>query len=121
MEATDRLIARRARLFGPEVPTFYRRPLHIVRGAGVHLWDADGTAYLDGYNNVPHVGHAHPKVVEAVAGQLATLDTHSRYLHAAILDYAERLIETFDPALSTVLFACTGSEAMDVALRMAQA
>ena len=118
---SDGLLARRARLLGPGVPTFYRTPLEIVRAEGVWLWDADGRRYLDAYNNVPHVGHCEPRVVEAVSRQLATLDTHSRYLHRGILDYAERLTATFDPALSQALFTCTGSEAMDVALRMAQA
>jgi 4-aminobutyrate aminotransferase-like enzyme len=118
---SDGLLARRARLLGPGVPTFYRAPLEIVRAEGVWLWDADGRRYLDAYNNVPHVGHCEPRVVEAVSRQLATLDTHSRYLHRGILDYAERLTATFDPALSQALFTCTGSEAMDVALRMAQA
>jgi 4-aminobutyrate aminotransferase-like enzyme len=117
----ESLAARRTRLMGPNVPTFYRRPLEIVRGEGVWLWDAAGHRYLDAYNNVPHVGHCHPRVVDAVARQLATLDTHSRYLHAGILDYAERLTATFGDGLTQALFACTGSEAMDVALRMAQA
>ncbi len=118
---TGSLTDRRARLLGPGVPTFYAAPVHIVRGAGVWLWDADGRRYLDAYNNVPHVGHAHPKVVAAVSGQLATLNTHSRYLHDAILDYAERLTARMGHGLSQVLYVCTGSEANDVALRMAQA
>ncbi len=115
------LADRRRRLLGPNVPTFYRRPVHIVQGQGVWLTGADGRRYLDAYNNVPHVGHAHPTVVEAVARQAATLDTHSRYLHDGILDYAERLLATFDAPMEQVLFTCTGSEAMDVALRMAEA
>ena len=113
--------ARRARLLGPNLPTFYRTPLHIVRAEGVWMWDDAGRRYLDCYNNVPHVGHGHPRVVEAVARQASELDTHSRYLHDGILDYAERLTASFAPALSQMLFTCTGSEAMDVALRMAQA
>ncbi len=117
----ETITARRARLLGPNVPTFYRQPPEIVRGEGVWLWDSEGRRYLDAYNNVPHVGHCHPLVVEAVSRQLATLDTHSRYLHRGILDYAERLTDTFGHGLSQALFACTGSEAMDVALRMAQA
>ena len=60
---------RRARLMGPNVPTFYRTPVHIVRGEGVWLWDAAGKRYLDCYNNVPHVGHCHPAVVKAIADQ----------------------------------------------------
>lgn len=118
---TETLLQRRTRLLGPNLPTFYEEPVHLVRGAGVHLWDADGRQYLDCYNNVPHVGHCHPKVVEAISQQAATLNTHSRYLHDGILNYAERLLATLDDSLDTVLMTCTGSEANDVALRMTQA
>lgn len=118
---TNDLIARRALRFGPNLPTFYDDPVHIVRGEGVHLWDASGRRYVDCYNNVAHVGHCHPHVVEAIATQAATLNTHSRYLHEGILDYADRLVRYFDHDLTQVLFTCTGSEANDVALRMAQA
>lgn len=115
------LAARRRRLLGPGVPTFYNDPLHIVRGEGVWLWDAEGRRYLDCYNNVPHVGHCHPRVVEAIARQSALLNTHTRYLHEGILDYAERLTASFEHDLSTVIMVCTGSEANDIALRMGQA
>ncbi len=118
---TTDLIARRAQRLGPNLPTFYDDPVHIVRGEGAHLWDADGRRYIDCYNNVAHVGHCHPHVVEAIARQAATLNTHTRYLHAGILDYADRLTAHFRHDLSQVLFTCTGSEANDVALRMAQA
>ena len=115
------LLARRAMLLGPNVPTFYDDPVEILRGEGVWLWDAQGRRYLDCYNNVPHVGHCHPKVVEAIARQAATLNTHTRYLHPLILDYAERLVATFGHDLRQVIMVCTGSEANDIALRMAQA
>lgn len=115
------LLARRERLLGKNVSTFYQDPVHLVRGEGVWVWDADGRRYLDCYNNVPHVGHCHPRVVEAIARQAATLNTHTRYLHEAILDYVERLTATFDDSLDTAILTCTGSEANDVALRMAQA
>lgn len=115
------LIERRARLLGPNVPTFYDDPVHVVRGEGVWLWDAGGRRYLDCYNNVAHVGHCHPRVVEAIARQAATLNTHTRYLHEGILDYGERLVARFGHGLSQILLTCTGSEANDVALRMAQA
>ena len=75
------LLTRREAALGAHVPTFYRQPLEIVRGAGVHVWDAAGRRYLDCYNNVPHVGHCHPCVVEAIARQASTLNTHTRYLH----------------------------------------
>lgn len=115
------LIARRARLLGPNVPTFYDEPLHLVRGEGVWLYDAAGRRYLDCYNNVAHVGHCHPKVVEAIARQAAQLNTHTRYLHEGILDYGERLVATFGHGLSQIIMTCTGSEANDIALRMARA
>lgn len=115
------LIERRARLLGPNLPTFYDHPVHLVRGEGVWLWDADGRRYLDCYNNVPHVGHCHPKVVEAICAQAATLNTHTRYLHEGILHYGERLTAKFGHGLSQLIMVCTGSEANDVALRMAQA
>ena len=118
---SESLIKRRARLLGPNLATFYDQPLHLVRGSGVWLWDADGCKYLDCYNNVPHVGHCHPKVVQAIATQAAALNTHSRYLHAGVLDYVEALTSNFSHDLSQVIMVCTGSEANDVALRMARA
>ena len=118
---TKALLDRRARLLGPNVNTFYDDPVHLVRGQGTRVWDADGREYLDCYNNVPHVGHCHPKVVEAICTQASTLNTHTRYLHDGILDYAEALTATFDDPLSTAILTCTGSEANDIALRMAQA
>jgi len=87
----------------------------------VWLYDADGKRYLDMYNNVPHVGHCHPHVVEALTRQIATLNTHTRYLHENILDYAERLTGKFPQELDTVMFSCTGSEANELALRIARA
>lgn len=116
-----RMIDRRARLMGPNVPTFYRTPVHIVKGQGVWLWDADGRRYLDCYNNVPHVGHCHPRVVQAICAQAATLNTHTRYLHDLVLDYIERLTARLNHGISQAIMVCTGSEANDIALRMAQA
>ncbi len=115
------LLARRERLFGPHMTTFYDAPLHLVRGEGAWLWDDAGNRYLDAYNNVAHVGHAHPRVVAAMAEQAGRLNTHSRYLHEGVLDYGERLVASHDPGLETLLLTCTGSEANDVALRMARA
>lgn len=106
---------------GPNVPTFYENPLHIVRGDGVWLWDSNGRKYLDCYNNVPHVGHCNPRVVEAICQQASTLNTHTRYFHEGILDYVERLTQTMDDNLSSAIMTCTGSEANDIALRMAEA
>lgn len=101
--------------------TFYRQPVHVARGEGVWLWDRDGRRYLDCYNNVPHVGHCHPRVVEAIAAQAATLNTHTRYVHDLILDYGEALTAKFAEDLESMVMVCSGSEANDVALRMAQA
>jgi 4-aminobutyrate aminotransferase-like enzyme len=115
------LVERRARLLGPAYRLFYERPLHLVRGEGVWLYDAEGRAYLDCYNNVAAVGHCHPRVVQAMAAQAATLATHTRYLHDTVLTYAERLLAHFPAALSHVMFTCTGSEANDLATRIARA
>jgi 4-aminobutyrate aminotransferase-like enzyme len=112
---------RRARTLGPAYRLFYETPVHLVRGQGVHLYDREGNAWLDCYNNVASVGHCHPRVVQAMAAQAATLATHTRYLHDGILAYAERLLALFPPALSHVMFTCTGSEANDLALRIARA
>ena len=115
------MIADRARLLGPNVSTFYDEPVHFVRGEGVWLWDAEGRKYLDCYNNVPHVGHCNPRVVEAIHRQAGTLNTHTRYLHDGVLDYVERLTGTMAAPLETAILTCTGSEANDIALRMAEA
>jgi 4-aminobutyrate aminotransferase-like enzyme/Ser/Thr protein kinase RdoA (MazF antagonist) len=114
------LLARRSRVLGAAYRLFYEHPVHFVRGEGVRLYDESGAAYLDVYNNVPSVGHCHPRVVEAVARQAATLNTHTRYLHETILTYAERLVATFPQPLSNVMLTCTGSESADLALRIAR-
>src|ERR1700722_15069004 len=114
------IVERRASLLGPAYKLFYRNPVRVVRAEGVHLFDADGQAYLDAYNNVPSVGHCHPREVEVVARQAATLNTHTRYASELILDYAERLLGTYPAALGQVMFTCTGSEAVDLALRIAR-
>ncbi len=118
---TAQLIADRARLMGPNVSTFYDDPIHFVKGDGVWLWDAEGRKYLDCYNNVPHVGHCNPRVVDAICRQASTLNTHTRYLHDGILDYIDRLTATMARSLDTAILTCTGSEANDIALRMAEA
>ena len=117
----ETITERRARLMGPNVATFYRTPVHIVRGQGVWLWDASGRRYLDAYNNVAHVGHCHPRVVQAIADQAAVLNTHTRYHHDLVLDYIERLTARLGHGISQAIMVCTGSEANDIALRMAQA
>jgi 4-aminobutyrate aminotransferase-like enzyme len=117
--ALQALLARRQRVLGPSYKLFYEEPVHLVRGEGVYMYDANGTQYLDVYNNVPSVGHCHPHVVSAITRQVATLNTHTRYLHELILTYAEKLVATFPAPLSNVMFTCTGSETSDLALRVA--
>ena len=114
------LLERRRRLLGAAYRLFYDDPVHIVRGEGVWLYDSDGRKYLDMYNNVAHVGHCHPQVVSAICEQAATLNTHTRYLHENVLDYAERLTAKFSDDLDTAMFCCTGSEANELALRIAR-
>ena len=119
--STTEMLARRELLLGTGVTTFYRDPVHIVRGEGVWLYDADGRRYLDVYNNVPCVGHANPRVVNAMRRQTETLNVHSRYLHEGVLDYAERLTGLHADPITTVVFTCSGTEANEVAIQMARA
>lgn len=114
------MMERRNRLLGSAYRLFYKEPVHIVRGEGVWLFDSAGKRYLDMYNNVPHVGHCHPRVVEALTRQVAKLNTHTRYLHENVLDFAERLTGKFPDELDTAMFSCTGSEANELALRIAR-
>lgn len=114
-----RQVGERDRLLGPGYRLFYSEPVEIVRGRGTLLYDADGNDYLDVYNNVPSVGHCHPFVVDAVHRQLTTLNTNTRYLQQSILDYSEQLLATMPTELGNVMFTCTGSEANDLALRVA--
>lgn len=113
------LQARRFDTLGPYTPLFYDQPLEFVSGSGVWLTDVHGDRYLDGYNNVPHVGHAHPRVVEAIARQAAELNIHTRYLNSRVVDYAEDLLATFDTPLDRVMFTNSGSESNDLAFRIA--
>ena len=116
----DGMLARREKLLGSAYELFYDHPVHLVRGEGVWLYDAQGRKYLDMYNNVPHVGHCHSHVVEAICRQVKTLNTHTRYLHDHILDFAERLTGKLPHELDTAMFCCTGSEANELALRIAR-
>jgi 4-aminobutyrate aminotransferase-like enzyme/Ser/Thr protein kinase RdoA (MazF antagonist) len=121
---TEALIRRREGVFGAALaPLTYSTPLHLVRGSGVWLEDVDGRRYLDAYNNVPVVGHAHPRVATAIAEQARALNTNLRYLHPAAIELAERLLSTMPEGLGldTVLFVNSGSEATDLAWRIAAA
>ncbi|MCP5085196.1 MAG: aminotransferase class III-fold pyridoxal phosphate-dependent enzyme [Rhodobacteraceae bacterium] len=117
---TEHLLARRYHVLGTKLSLFYSQPLHIERGRGPWLYNAQGKAYLDAYNNVPVVGHCHPHVVKAIARQMAALNTNTRYLYRSILDYAERLTGLLPGNLSVCVFVNSGSEANDVAWRIAQ-
>jgi 4-aminobutyrate aminotransferase-like enzyme/Ser/Thr protein kinase RdoA (MazF antagonist) len=119
--ASEEILSRRLRLLGPNLSLSYREPLHLVRGYLQYMYDECGRAYLDAVNNVPHVGHCHPEVVRAARQQTGVLNTNTRYLHENIVRYAERLTATMPPRLSVCYFVCSGSEANDLALRLARA
>lgn len=118
-EAARAAVERRLRHFGTGSVLFYRHPIEMVAAEGVWMIDADGRRYLDVYNNVPSVGHSHPKVVEAVRRQIGVLNTNTRYLNPVVDGYAERLLATLPASIDTVVMTCTGSEANDLALRIA--
>ncbi|MGH7538266.1 MAG: aminotransferase class III-fold pyridoxal phosphate-dependent enzyme, partial [Gemmatimonadales bacterium] len=117
----ERLLAERRHHLGPSLSLAYRRPLEIVRGWMQYLYDRDGRRYLDAVNNVPHVGHAHPRVVRAGQRQMAVLNTNTRYLHELVVRYAERLWATLPSPLSVCYFVNSGSEANELGLRLARA
>lgn len=114
-------VGRRLRNFGANAVLFYQEPIRMVRAEQVWMIDAAGRRYLDLYNNVPSVGHCHPRVVEAASRQMATLNINTRYLSDIVDAYAERLLATFPDPISQLALTCTGSEANDLALRIAQA
>ncbi|WP_328364048.1 aspartate aminotransferase family protein [Mycobacterium sp. NBC_00419] len=111
---------RREAVLAPTYRLFYREPVALERAAGVWLYDTAGQRYLDAYNNVPVIGHSHPHVQRLVNDQLGVLNTHTRYLTESVVRYSERLVALFPPALSKVAYTCTGSEAVDLALRTAR-
>ncbi|MEM6639184.1 MAG: aminotransferase class III-fold pyridoxal phosphate-dependent enzyme [Pseudomonadota bacterium] len=114
------LLARRAQRLGTSLRVSYRKPLHIRRGFGAFLYDHTARAYLDFYNNVAHVGHSHPHVVDAIQRQSALLNTNTRYLNGRILDYADRLCARLPDPLSVCFFVNSASEANELALRLAR-
>ena len=120
LDPETRKLTEERDVLGPAYRLFYRNPVHLVKGRGSHLWDADGEEYLDVYNNVASVGHCHPRVVDALTQQASMLNTHTRYLHENILHYAEDILSTMPDELDRIMFQCTGSEANDLAIRVAQ-
>jgi 4-aminobutyrate aminotransferase-like enzyme len=115
---TGTLLERRYQTLGPYSPLFYDEPLEFVAAHDVWLTDVRGHKYLDAYNNVPQVGHCHPRVLGAMAEQAERLNIHTRYLNHRVVDYAEQLLDTFPANLDRVLFTNSGSEANDLAFRM---
>lgn len=111
---------RRDLALGSGAELFYDQPLEIIRGEGVYLYDSEGRRYVDMYNNVPVVGHANPAVVQAMAEQQATVNVHSRYLHDGIVTFAERLVGLNHDGIESVVFSCSGTEAIEVAIQMAR-
>ena len=118
--SVEEILAARQHHMGGNLSISYSNPLKIVRGYMQYLYDEDGRTYLDSVNNVPHVGHNHPRVVQAGQRQMAVLNTNTRYLHEGIVRYAERLCATLPEPLSVVYFVCSGSEANELALRLAR-
>ena len=114
-------LAARRSLLGRNLSVSYQRPLKIVRGWRQYLYDETGRAFLDVYNNVPLVGHSHPRVVRAAQEQLALLNTNTRYLHDNVIGYAERLTRLLPEPLRVCYFLNSGSEANELALRLARA
>ncbi|MFB2551897.1 aspartate aminotransferase family protein [Ensifer soli] len=114
------LVARRQASYGPSSLLFYREPLNVVKAEGNRILTADGRSYVDFYNNVASVGHCNPRVADAVHAQMLTANSHSRYLYDICETYSERLLTTFPAPLAHVTFTCTGSEANDLALRIAR-
>src|SRR5215510_3310667 len=114
------ILTARGRAIGRNVRVSYRRPVQIVRGSMQYLFDETGRRYIDAYNNVPHVGHCHPRVVEAAAGQLRALNTNTRYLDEHLARFAERLAATMPEPLRICYFVNSGSEANELALRLAR-
>lgn len=117
---TRLLTEKRHQVLGGAYRLFYRNPVHLVKGEGQYLWDAKGNKYLDVYNNVASIGHCHPAVVEAVTAQMKQLNTHTRYLHERILQYSEDLLATTPDDITKAMYMCTGSEANDLAIRVAR-
>lgn len=119
--SVDEIVASRQQTLLPNLSISYSEPIKFVRGEGAYLIDHRGRAYLDCFNNVCHLGHAHPEVVEVLSHQAGLLNTNTRYLHDNIVEYSERLTATLPGDLAVASFVCTGSEANNLMLRMAEA
>lgn len=119
--AVRSMTEKRSQILSDSYRLFYRNPVHLVRGEGQYVWDREGNKYLDVYNNVASIGHCHPAVINAVYQQMQQLNTHTRYLHEHILSYSEDILATMPAEIDRAMYMCTGSEANDLAIRIAQA
>src|SRR5215207_11638502 len=117
----EALLEARHRVLSRNLSVAYDNPINIVRGSMQYLYDDEGRRYLDAYNNVAHVGHCHPKVVAAGQRQMEVLNTNTRYVSELILEYAEKLTATMPESLSVCFFVNSGSEANELAIRLARA
>ncbi|WP_223694866.1 aspartate aminotransferase family protein [Leifsonia poae] len=120
-EATRNLIERREQTLAPSYNLFYSQPVEVASSAGAYLVGPDGTRYLDMYNNIPAVGHANPRVAKAVYDQMRVLNTHTRYLYPSLADFGQRLLGTMPTELDRLFLTNSGSEANDLAVRVARA
>ncbi len=118
--SVDRVVNKRAKHISSSYSLSYDEPIHMVKSAFQYMYDAKGNSFLDAYNNIPHVGHCHPKVVEAGQRQMAMLNTNTRYLYNQLAEYAERLQSKYPSSLNKIYFVNSGSAATDLALRMAK-
>ena len=119
-QSKQEILTKRSQHMGKSLSISYQKPLKIVRGWQQYLYDENGRAYLDVVNNVCHVGHSHPHVVKALSQQAYVLNTNTRYLHDNIINYTEQLLAKFPDPLNVCFFVCSGSEANELALRLAR-
>ena len=119
--STDKMVKERHELISPVLSLSYSKPIYMVRSAFQYMYDGLGNTYLDAYNNIPHVGHSHPKVVAAGQNQMAKLNTNTRYLYDLLPEYAKKLLSKFPESLNKVYFVNSGSAASDLAIRIVQA
>ena len=118
-ESVDKIAKERHKHISPVLSLSYDAPVYMAKSAFQYMYDAYGNTYLDAYNNIPHVGHSHPKVVAAGQRQMAKLNTNTRYLYDLLPQYAEKLLSKFPPSLNKVYFVNSGSAASDLAIRLA--
>ena len=120
VEKTSSLIKRRKEVFSSNISLSYNRPIYFKKAAFQYMYDAYGNTFLDAYNNIPHVGHSHPEIVKVSQTQMSKLNTNTRYLYESLYDYSEKLLAKFPKILNKVFFVNSGSEASDLAIRIAK-